>query len=786
MRTLLVLILWGPLSLVHTSCASAAQSEQQYLFDVAAGSLRNALIAFSQRTHLQVVYTDPRIAKARTHGVHGQMSASAALDALLSGTGLSFEIDRRSVRIFEAARRNVSPASPAGASARRDSVEEVIVLGVDPRRYDIEATTTLTGFPLSFLELPRTVEIIPEQVLLDQKALDLTEALQNVTGVTFSDGFGGTNDDFLVRGFRRNSVYRDGFRRGSIFRINTVNVERIEVIKGPASIAFGQLPPGGVVNVITKKPSAQPRTILEGRMGSYDTRFALLDSSFPIHEQDATMRVNLSWHEAASFRDFTQLEQGVLALASRWQTGPRTRVEASYEYRNESRPVDRGLLTLPDASGGRYIPDLPRGRRLGEPFEQLDLKLHFLQADVTHDIAEKWQAQFGLLHERSEADDLQVRPVEVTAQGMLSRRVDGSLDRSTRAWYGRASLVGALTHGAMEHRLSAGFDFRYLDQDRRFATGATLAGFDIFAPVYGQLSPELTDVSAVASRERDHGAYVQDYFTPAPWISLLLGLRGERVYSASVFGARSANTGDIDVVSPHAGLVLRPGPRTSLWVNYAEAFEPNLLVTETQTALDTPRQSWQIELGVKSQAADDRLSVSLALFDIESRHIAVGSDAVDSADFRARGVEITLAGQPWRGANVIAGYSRSDMDILYGSLRGRRPQNTADYTFNFWASYEPHDGRWHGLGVGAGVFCSGDRYGNNANTWSLGAYTLVNASLWYNLPLRRPSGAQLGQARLQLAVKNLFDEHYFPSSGGDLRVEVGRPRSVLGSVTLTF
>lgn len=786
MRTLLVPIVWVLLNLVHASGAAAAEPEQQYVFDVAAGSLRNALIVFSQRTHLQVVYIDPRIATARTNGVRGQMSAPAALDALLSGTDLAFEIDQRSVRIFTATKSNAPAAPLPDAHSRHDRVEEVIVLGVDPRRYDIAATATLTGFPLRALELPRSVEIIPEQVLLDQKALDLTEALQNVTGVTFSDGFGGTNDDFLVRGFRRNSVYRDGFRRGSIFRINTVNVDRIEVIKGPASIAFGQLPPGGVVNVITKKPSAQSRTVVEGRMGSSQTRFALLDSSFAIHEQDASMRVNLSWHEAESFRDFTQVEQGVVALASRWEPSPRTRLEVSYEYRNETRPVDRGLLTLPTASGGRYIPDLPRSRRLGEPFEQLDLQLHFLQADVGHDIDDTWHAQFGLLHELSYADDLQVRPVDVTADGILTRRVDGSLDRETDAWYGRALLIGEFAHGAMDHRVSAGFDFRYLEQSRQFATGASTAGFDVYAPVYGQLSPTLTDFSAVESRERDYGAYVQDYFTPAQWISLLLGLRRERVYSASVFGPRSANTGDIDAISPHAGIVLRPTARTSLWANYAEAFEPNLLVTETQTELDTPRQSWQIEVGVKSQLAEDRLSVSLALFDIESRNLAVGGDAVDSADFRSQGVELTVSGQPWRGANLIAGYSRSDTEILYGSLRGHRPQNTAEYTFNFWASYEPPGGRWHGLGMGAGLFCSGDRYGNNANTWSLGAYTIVNASLWYNLPLRRPSGAQFGQARLQFAVKNLFDEHYFPSSGGDLRVEVGRPRSVLGSVTLTF
>ncbi|MBL8265453.1 TonB-dependent receptor plug domain-containing protein, partial [Steroidobacter sp.] len=330
-HVLLALVFGALLEGVVASRSQAAEAEPQYAFDLAAGPLRNALIGFARRTHLQVVYTDPQIATTRTPGVRGHMSARGALSTLLTDTGLTFEIDGRSVRIFKAPRQGPTRASPNTQPLQQATVEELVVLGVDPRRYDIAASDTLTGFPLSFLDSPRSVEIIPEQVLLDQKALDLAEALQNVTAVTFSDGFGGTNDDFLVRGFRRNSVYRDGFRRGSIFRINTVNVDRIEIIKGPASIAFGQLPPGGVVNVVTKKPLLEARTIVEGRLASHDTRFALLDSSIPFEQHNASVRVNLSWHEAQSFRDFTDIEQGVFAAASRWDPTLNTQVTASYE-----------------------------------------------------------------------------------------------------------------------------------------------------------------------------------------------------------------------------------------------------------------------------------------------------------------------------------------------------------------------------------------------------------------------------------------------------------------------
>ncbi|MBL4671695.1 MAG: TonB-dependent receptor plug domain-containing protein [Arenicella sp.] len=148
-----------------------------------------------------------------------------------------------------------------------ERIEEIVVVGTDQSRYITTDKGALTGFQLGFLESPRVVNIIPEQLVLDQKITDLNEALRNTPGITQSDGFGGTNDDFFIRGFRRNVVYRDGFRRATNFKTNLSNVDYTQVVRGPAAITYGQVEPGGLVDIVTKKPLDERRIAGEARVG---------------------------------------------------------------------------------------------------------------------------------------------------------------------------------------------------------------------------------------------------------------------------------------------------------------------------------------------------------------------------------------------------------------------------------------------------------------------------------------------------------------------------------------
>ncbi|MBE0459355.1 TonB-dependent siderophore receptor [Pseudoalteromonas prydzensis] len=192
-------------------------------------------------------------------------------------------------------------------------IERIAVVGTSPHRYQTNSGDSLVGLPLEFLELPRIVDVIPEQLLLDQKVTELEEALRNVPGVSLSDGFGGSNNDYLIRGFRRNTIYRDGLRVESNFRVNTSNLDSIRVIKGPASITYGQVEPGGLVDVITKKPLDSRRFSGEVRAGSWDNYLVQGDISTPLGD-DAAIRANFSHQDAGSFRDFFDIKRDAIPL----------------------------------------------------------------------------------------------------------------------------------------------------------------------------------------------------------------------------------------------------------------------------------------------------------------------------------------------------------------------------------------------------------------------------------------------------------------------------------------
>jgi len=696
-----------------------------------------------------------------------------------------------------------------GETENAAMMEQIVIYGTPPSRYDTRTTDALTGFPLDFLDLPRIVEVIPEQLLLDQKVTDLGEALRNVPGITQGDGFGGTNDDYFIRGFRRNTVYRDGLRRRSNFKTNTTNVERVEIVKGPAAIGFGQVEPGGLVNIVTKKPLDEPRNYVELRGGRFDDYFALLDVSQPVTERFA-LRINASMHDSESFRDFTEIQRDVVALTGVFDVSDATRLDLSYEYRDESRPLDRGTIAVPTPDGSRTIVDTPRSRRFGEAFEIFDTQFEFFSLDITHELSRTWQLRLAGAHETSDSDDIQVRPRAIlifdasapivdgfftapatpkpffedpTDRILLARRVDGSQDRRIDATYANAQLTGSVWTGSIEHLLSFSADYRESEESRFFGLnpntdGITLPLFDINAPVYGTLSPGFSRGFDTAVEDDEYGFAVQDHIRINENFSALLGLRMDFVDADG-----SGPLDRVDELSPQVAVSYALAPHIVLFGSYSEAFIPNIqTVVDLDGNVSTsdpfpPEDSQQYEVGLKASLFEERFNLSMAAYDIDKENVVQGSgvDAILTEGQESRGFEISGAGQLIPGMNLVTGYAYTDASLP----NGNRPSNVAKHTFNTWLSYEFQDGRLRGLGVGGGAFHASDRYGDNANTWRLGDYTLLDVSAWYNLPFTFRGRDPSLPTRLQFSVKNLTDETWYSASGFDngQRINIGTPRT---------
>ncbi|MEM1114367.1 MAG: TonB-dependent siderophore receptor [Pseudomonadota bacterium] len=721
-----------------------------------------------------------------------------------------------------------APAEKAGSSSERQpskaqpEFEEILVIGTRQERYIVESSDALTGIELDFLENPRNITILPEQLLLDRKITTLEEALRNVPGISAADGFGGTRDDFYVRGFRRNATYRNGFRRQTFFRTNVTNIEYTQVIGGPASVRYGRVEPGGVVDLVTKRPLAEQRIAGELRYGSFSDALGLIDVSQPLTDR-AAMRVVASIQDSESFRDFYDVRRESAAISGHYDFTDSTRLELSYEYRDESRPLDRGTIAVATPDGFEVVNELlgiSDSRRFGDPFEEYQVYFNFLEATFNHAFNERWRLRLGAAYEDSTSNDLQSRPqlaivvdedANISDDGFITgaidfngvydepgdrvflfKGLDGNRNRTSEVSYLNLLVTGEFDTASFNHRVSFGGDYRDSKQTRQFVTGERTDGnsvplFNIEQPLYtlsDEFSPEGVPVDEFT--QEDYGIFANVYTKWTERLGTLLGVRYSEVESENFFPGFDRTTADEgDAVTPMAGLSLMLRDNIALFASYSESFQPNNVFIDSAGVVDIldPELAEQIELGVKAEFFDGRAQSSLVLFEIEKTDVVIGADEFDQPILAngasSEGVTLSFAGQPRPGMNIVASYAYIDAQTSEGgSLPG-----VADQLANVYVSYEWQEGGFEGVGVGGGVYYEAERPLDALGLIAIDDYTLVDVSAWYTIQaprfLRRD-----GTVRFQLALKNIFDEEYYGvGSGTPLRIPIGTPRTVTGSVS---
>ena len=421
--------------------------------------------------------------------------------------------------------------------------EEVTVRGTPPGRYHVDSTNTATRTDIPFIKLPRAVASVPEQIIIDQAATDVSEVYHNISGIYQADGFGGTRDDYIIRGFRRARGYEDGHRLAFDGRVVMSNVERVEILKGPASL-FGQVRPGGILNVITKRPQPVARRYAQVTLGSYGQRRGMVDLTGPVREGSSTLyRVVSSVENSDSFRDFSEIDRTVFAPQISFRPGADSSLNLRYEYMRDRRPLDRGNIIFNGVPA-----DVPRSRRFGEPWELGDFRRHLFSGDFVHRINDRWSLSTKTFLELGRADDFQARPLSVTDDGILTRRSDGSRDRHSTTYLLSGILQGNVSTGTVEHNLTLGVDNRDLQSDRRFVRNPAQVELDIFNPVYGLLAPA-GDADLLFRHGRDQlelGLFAQDHVSISEHFSLLFGARLDRFKEANLYtDALAARSNDL-------------------------------------------------------------------------------------------------------------------------------------------------------------------------------------------------------------------------------------------------
>ncbi len=772
--------------------STAEQVEGRYRFSLAAQPLAQSLDQFSRITGLAVVYTSALPPSLGAPALEGTMSAAQALQRLLAGSGYaSRQVDERTFTV------------EALAATQAMNLDGLTVTAEDANRYSYQpsGTPSITRSGAPLLEVPQTVNVVPAQVLRDQKPRNLDDALNNISGITQANTLGSTQDAVSKRGFgdnRDGSIMRDGLP--SILGRNlSASADHVEVLKGPASLLYGIQDPGGIVNVVSKKPQLEQynavtlrgSTYAHGKSGSGGG----LDSTGALGDSGLAYRMIVDHQDEDYWRNFGNFRETLVAPSLAWY-GEDTTVNLSYEHREFETPFDRG--TAIDPRTNKPL-DIPRTRRLDEAFNVTEGRSDLTRLAVEHRLDETWKANFAYGWTRETYDDNQARVTGVNSNGTVTRRIDGTHGAVSSDSFATASLSGDLQIAGYRNELVVGIDSekRKIFRADLIRGGNSPLNYD--DPVYGTVGPSdnvLASDSDQTDKLRTDSLYLQDSLhLDEHWILVA----GGRYLIYDQYAGRGrpfrANT-DIDgqVWVPRAGVVYRFDDRLSLYASYSESFKPNstiapLASNEVIDSSIAPEEGKSWELGAKLDIPD-RVTANLALFDIHKRNVLVTETIPDSSETRVRaagkvrsyGLELDVSGQLSERWSLIGSYAWLDAEVTEDpEYQGNRLQNVARNTASLSAVYQV--GSLFGgdnLRLGAGARHVGERAGDASNSFDLPAYTVADAFASYDT---RFGGHDVG---FQFNVKNLFDRRYYSSSANRNYVSLGESRQFLVSTTVSF
>jgi iron complex outermembrane receptor protein len=660
----------------------------------------------------------------------------------------------------------------------------------EPNGYARNQASTASKAEVPIRDEAQSINVVTQQTLQDYHARSLDDALKFVSGVSQGNTLGNTKDALIKRGFGTNddgSILHNGVR--SVVGHNlSATTDHIEVLKGPASLLYGALDPGGLINVISKQPEYVQSTTLTGSAFSEGGGSLGVDTTGPLGETGLAYRLIAERGHEDYWRNYGADEHTLVAPSLTW-TGDRASLALAYEYNDYSSPFDRGTVFV-----GGHPANLGYRKRLDEPWSKTVGISQSAQARFEYQLTDDWKtrATYGWNNDRYSLAIAQ--PTKLAGSTLTRQANGGHYDYETR--YASLDFIGEQRLLGQRHDLLIGIDNEASDKYRgKTYRNSARAGFDIYHPTYDNLA-EPSAVSDTTSNLRNQLTSTSVYFKDnwhlnERWIAVF-GARQQHYdqFSDQGLGAKRALNRDDngDAFIPFAGLVYQPNEAWALYGNYSRSFVPNDTVDDSGNTFD-PEEGRSYEVGAK-YTPSKALNMNLALFDIEKTNVVnpavAGTDTPADAAGKvgSRGLELDVTGQLALRWEIIGTYAYTHTRILEDrSNEGHRLNNAPKHSASLYLSHHlaapESTGQWH---AGAGARYVGERAGDNANSYWMSSYTLADAFLRWDLPT---TGYQ---TRLQLNVDNLFNREYYPSSTGssDLQVNVGAARTLRLTASVTF
>ncbi|NIH45092.1 TonB-dependent siderophore receptor [Enterobacter asburiae] len=652
------------------------------------------------------------------------------------------------------------------------------------------STATLTNMPM--LDIPQVVNTVSDKVLADQHATTLDEALYNVSNVVQTNTLGGTQDAFVRRGFGANrdgSIMTNGLRTVLPRSFNAAT-ERVEVLKGPASTLYGILDPGGLINVVTKRPEKTFGGSISATSSSFGGGTGQVDVTGPIEGTRLAYRLTGEYQDEDYWRNFGNERSTFIAPSLTW-FGDDATVTVLYSHRDYKTPFDRG--TIFDLNTKQPV-NVDRKTRFDEPFNVTDGQSDLAQLNAEYRLNSQWTAKFDYSYTQDKYSDNQARVMAYDSKtGTLTRRVDATQGSTQRMHSTRADLQGNVDIAGFYNEILTGVSYENYDLLRTdMMRCKNVKGFNIYNPVYGKLD-ECTTVSAADSdqtlKQESYSAYAQDalYLTDK-WIAVA-GLRYQYYTQYAGKGRPfNVNTDSRDEQwTPKLGLVYKLTPAVSLFANYSQTFMPQSSIASYIGDLP-PETSNAYEVGAKFDLCEG-VTANIALFDIHKRNVlyteSIGGETIakTAGRVRSQGVEVDLAGSLTENTNIIASYGYTDAKVLEDpDYAGKPLPNVPRHTGSLFLTYDIHNAfAGNTLTLGGGGHGVSRRSATNGADYYLPGYFVADAFAAYKMKLQYP-------VTLQVNVKNLFDKTYYTSSiaTNNLGNQIGDPREVQFTVKMEF
>ncbi len=676
--------------------------------------------------------------------------------------------------------------------------------------YTATRSRSATKSNTSLLETPQTVNVVTAEEMARQGSTSVTQALRFTPGVITQYGDSDVRHDWLtVRGFTPpryldGLVLPFGIRGYAQPRIETYGLERIEVLKGPSSGLYGQTGPGGLIDMRSKRPTADTLREVEVQVGNQDRKQLGLDFGGKIGDSEVlTYRLTGVARASGTQYDMVDDDKGFLQGALGWAISDRTQLTLQAQYQKIRSDGGGGAPALPYIGTAVASPlgYIARDRYVGDPrYDRFTDEQTLVGYTLEHQFNDALSFRQTARYSHVDTDSRRVQVGQLAPDNTRAVRYAWAFPETASTVQIDNQLSADLGWGATRHRLTVGLDALrersdFTESQLNILTAPGSSAFDLFdlyRPNYGSASLAVPPDGTVISQRREQlGIYLQDQISIDRFRITLSGRQDwTNTDTSTRAGTRSTRT-DIDAnrFTGRAAVAYVFDNGVSPYLSYSTSFQPVSGTTREGASLK-PTTGKQLELGAKYQPANSQTMVSASVFQLKQDNVSAPdplntSFSVQTGQVEATGLEVEAKTQLTPELALTASYALTDTEITRtnaGDTTGRVGNRMAfvpRHQAALWADYTVREGALAGLGLGAGVRYRGTFFGDLDNRYGLRGVTLVDAAVRYDLGR---ANAALKGANVSLAVSNLFDRKYVSNCLGPVSCYWGTERTVTATV----